>query len=74
MLCNGNECGKAKSMRISIQPSPVLTVIDQKQPKSLEYFRYLGSMIAKDARCTRGIKSINVIAKAGLNKKKAIWT
>ena len=49
--------GKAKVMRISRQTSSVQMMIDQKQPKNVEYFNYLGSVIANDARCTREIKS-----------------
>ena len=57
--CCGMErsVGKAKAMRISRQTSPVQRMIDQKQPKNVEYFNYLGSVIANDARCTREIKS-----------------
>ena len=61
-------------MRISSEPSRVKIIIDQKQPKNLDYFSYLVSMITNVARCTRGIKSRNFIAKSGLNKKEAIWT
>jgi len=52
--CYGMErsVGKAKVMRISRQTSPVQMMIDQKQPKNVEYFNYLGSVIANDARCT----------------------
>jgi hypothetical protein len=50
--CYGMErsVGNAKVMRISRQTSPVRMMIDQKQPKNVEYFNYLGSMIANDAR------------------------
>jgi hypothetical protein len=36
----------------------------------VEYFKYLGSMITNDARCTREIKSKIVMAKATFNKEK----
>jgi len=42
---------------------------DQKQPQNVEYFSCLGSMINNDARCTREIKSRNVMVKADFNKK-----
>jgi hypothetical protein len=45
-------------------------MIDQKQPKNLEYFNHLGSMITNDARCTRGIKTKIALAKAAFNKKR----
>jgi hypothetical protein len=36
---------KTKVAIISRQPSPMLSMIDQKQPKTVEYFSYLGSMV-----------------------------
>jgi hypothetical protein len=47
---------ETKVIRISRQSSPI-QMIDQKQPKNVEYFNYLGSMITNDARCTSEIKS-----------------
>jgi hypothetical protein len=41
-------------------------MIDQKQPKNVEYFNYVDSIITNDARCTRGIKSKIALAKAAL--------
>jgi hypothetical protein len=49
-------------------------MIDQKQPENAEYFKYLGSMITNDARCTREIKSRIAMAKAAFNKKKSLFT
>jgi hypothetical protein len=44
----------------------------------VEYFKYLGSLIANDARCTLEIKARTVMAKSAFNKKKlfspASWT
>jgi hypothetical protein len=65
---------KTKVMRISRQPSPRKIMIDQKQLENVEYFNYLGSIIANDARCTRGIKSRIAMAKAAFNKKKTLFT
>jgi hypothetical protein len=48
--------GKTKVMRIPMQPSHIQIMIDQKQPENVEYFGYLGSMVTKNARCTREIK------------------
>jgi hypothetical protein len=69
MLWNGRSVGNAQVMRISRQTSPIQMMIDQKQPKNVEYFNYLGSMIANYARCTREIKYRIVIAKAAFNSK-----
>jgi hypothetical protein len=44
-------------------------MIEKKQLQNVEYFKYLGSMIANDARCIREIKSRIVMAKAAFNKK-----
>jgi hypothetical protein len=42
---------------------------DQKQLENVEYFEYLGSMIANDARCTHLIKPMIAMAKVAFNKK-----
>ena len=57
--CYGMEMNveKTKVIRISRQPSPVTITIDQKQLENVEYFKYLGSMLTNDGRCTREIKS-----------------
>ena len=69
---------KTKVMRISRQPSPVTIMIDQKQLKNVKCFKYLGSMLTDDGRCTCEIKSRIAMAKAAFNKKKnllpANWT
>jgi len=36
---------KTKVMKISIQPSPVTIIIDQKQLENVECFKYLGSLL-----------------------------
>jgi len=41
---------------------------DQKQLENVEYFKYLGSIITNDARCTNGIKPRIVMAKAPFKK------
>jgi hypothetical protein len=48
---------ETKVMRISRQSSPVQIMIEQKQLQNMEHFKYFGSMIANDARCTGEIKS-----------------
>ena len=65
---------KTKVMRISRQPSPVTIMIDQKQLENVECFKYLGSMLINDGRCTCEIKSRIAMAKAAFNKKKTLFT
>jgi hypothetical protein len=67
MMWNGYECGKSKVIRISRQPSPVQFMMDQKQLENVEYF---GSIVTNNARCTREIKCLIVMAKSAFNKKK----
>jgi hypothetical protein len=54
---------KTTAIRISRHPSPVQIMIDKNELDSVEYFRYLGSMI------TREIKSWIAIANAAVGKK-----
>ena len=61
-------------MRISRQPSPVTIIIDQKQLENVECFKYLGSLLTNDGRCTREIKSRITMAKAAFSKKKTLFT
>jgi len=74
--CCGMEMNveKTKVMRISRKPSPVTIMIDQKQLENVECFKYLGSMLTNDGRCTCEIKSRIAMAKAALNKKKTLLT
>jgi hypothetical protein len=65
---------KPKVVRISRQLSPIKIRLDQKQLENVEYFNCSGSMVTSDARCTRGIKSRIVMAKAAFNKKKNVFT
>jgi len=74
--CYGMEMnvGKAKVMRISRQPFPVKIMIDQKQLENVESFKYLGSILTSDGRCTCEIKCRIAMAKAAFNKKRALFT
>ena len=65
---------KTRVMRISRQPSPVTIMIDQKQLENVECFKYLGSILKNDGRCTCEIKSRIAMAKAAFNKKKTLFT
>ena len=44
-------------------------MIDPKQLENVECFKYLGSMLTNDGRCTCEIKSRIAMAKAEFNKK-----
>ena len=65
---------KTKVMSISRQPSPATFTIDQKQLENEKCFKYLGSMLTEDGRCTCEIKSRIAMAKAAFNKKKNLFT
>jgi len=74
--CYGMEMNveKTKVMRISRQPFPVTILIDQKPLENVECFKYLGSMLTNDERCTYEIKSMITMAKAAFSKKKTLFT
>jgi hypothetical protein len=65
---------KTKVMRISRQLFPVKIMIDQKQLENVESFKYLGSILTNDGRCTGEIKCRTAMAKAAFNKKRALFT
>jgi len=64
---------KTKVMRISRQLFPVTFMIDQKQLKNVECFKYLGSILTNDGRCSCEIKSRITMAKAAFNKKNSLF-
>jgi len=74
--CYGMEINveKTKVMRISKQPFPVKIIIDQKQLDNVESFKYLGSILTNDGRCTCEIMCRIAMAKAAFNKKRALFT
>jgi hypothetical protein len=74
--CYGIEMNveKTKVMRIWRQPFPVKIIIDQKQLESVESFKYLGSNVTNDGRCTCEIKCRIAMAKAALNKNRTLFT
>ena len=49
-------------------------MIDQKQLENVESFKYLGSILTNDGRCTCEIKCRTAMAKAAFNKKRALFT
>jgi len=64
--CYGMEMNveKTKVMRILRQPFPVK---DQKQQENVGSFKYLGSILTNDGRCTCEIKCRIAMAKAAFN-------
>ena len=64
---------ETKVMRISRQLSPVTIPIDQEQLANVKCFKYLGSMLTDEGRCTCEIKSRIAMAKAAFNKKKNLF-
>jgi hypothetical protein len=55
---------KLKEMRISRQSFPVKIMIDHKQLQNVESFKYLGSILTNDGRCTSDIECRITMAKA----------
>jgi len=74
--CYGMEMNveKTQVMRISWQSFPVKIMIDQKQLENVESFKYLGSILSNDGRCTCEITCRIAMAKAAFNKKRALFT
>jgi ribosomal protein RSM22 (predicted rRNA methylase) len=74
--CYGMEMNveKTKVMRISRQPLSVKIMVDRKQLENVEYFKYLGSILPNDGRCSCEIKCRIAMAKATLKKKRTLFT
>ena len=49
-------------------------MIDQKQLENVECFKYVGSVLTNDGRCSREIKSSIAMANAAFSKKKTLFT
>jgi hypothetical protein len=49
-------------------------MICQKQLENVENFKYLGSILTNDGRCTREIRFRIAMEKAAFNKKKTLFT
>jgi hypothetical protein len=56
------------------KPFPVKIMIDQKQQENMESFKYFGSILTNDGRCTCEIKCRIAMAKAAFNKKRTLFT
>jgi len=74
MLWHGNECGKNKSNENFKTTIPSNNYDRTKQLKNVDCFKYLGSMLTNNGRCTCEIKSRIAIAKAAFNKKENLFT
>ena len=74
--CYGMEMNvkKTKVMRISRQPFPVKIMIHQEQLENMESYKYLGSILKNDGRCTCEIKCRIAMTKAAFTKKRALFT
>jgi hypothetical protein len=66
--------GKTRVMRISRQPFPVKIMIYQKQLENVESFKYLGSILTNDVRCTCENKYSIAMAKGAINKTRDLFT
>jgi hypothetical protein len=49
-------------------------MIDQKQLENVESFKYFGSILTNDGRCTCEIKCMIAMTKVAFNKKRALFT
>jgi hypothetical protein len=74
--CCGTEMNmeKTKVMGISRQPFQLKIMIDQKQLEIVKSFKYFGSILTNDGRCTCEIKCRIAMAKAAFNRKWALFT
>jgi hypothetical protein len=48
--------------------------MEQKQLENVECFKYLGSMLTNDGRCTCEIRSRIAMTKTAFNKKRTLFT
>jgi len=69
-----NQCGKNKSNEHFKTTIPSNNYDRPKTTGNVECFKYLGSMLTNDGRCTCEIKSSIAMAKAAFNKKKTLFT
>jgi hypothetical protein len=60
---------KPKAMKISRQAFPVKIMIDQNQLENVESFKYLGSILTSNGRCTCEISCRIAMAKAVFTRR-----
>jgi hypothetical protein len=70
--CSGMEMNVEKKL-INSRQSPVKIMIDQKQLENVESFKYLGSILTNDGKCTFEIKCRIAMVKAEFNKKRNLY-
>ena len=74
LLWHGNQCGKDKSNENFKTTIPSNNYDRPKTTEIAKCFKYLGSMLTDDGRCTCEIKTRIVMAKAAFNNKKNLFT
>jgi hypothetical protein len=74
MQWNGNECGKNKSNENFKTTIPSKNVDRPKQLENVGSFKYLGSLLTNNGRCTCELKCRIPIGKAAFNKKMDLFT
>ena len=78
------DTGRQYGMEINIDKSQVMRVARRKEPlritvgngelKDVDHFKYLGSVLTRDAYCTKEIKARIAIAKEAFNRKISLLT
>ena len=53
---------------------PILWQINNRELEEVDHFKYLGSVLTRDAYCTREIKMRIAIAKEAFNRKMSLMT
>ena len=74
MLWNGNECGENKSNENFKTTITSKNYDKSKQLENVESFKYFGSILTNDRRCTSEIKCRIAMAKAAFKKKRTLFT
>jgi hypothetical protein len=74
--CSGMDMNvdKTKVMRISSEPFPLQITIDQKLLQNVELFKYLGSVITNNVRCTCEIISRTATIKDTFNGRRRFFS
>jgi len=73
MLWHGNECGRKKSNENFKTTIPSKNCNRPKQLENVASFKYLGSILGNEGRCTCENKCRFAKAKAASNKKRALF-
>jgi hypothetical protein len=65
---------KSKVMRISKKQKPLQIKVGGQKLENVEQFKHLGSLVTKDAYCTKEIRARIAMAKAAFTKKTPLFT